>query len=166
MGAYPASSIETGCVLLSCPGFDFRRQVHFDKAVILLYQHDDRSDHGLILNKPTRHKLKDLSDTGPWSPELNDATLYMGGDVGETLRVLHCDELVGGQPIDFCADLFLASNRDDVRKVIEVVRSGASDMASFMWSIKHCGWGPNQLAREVKRGVWLAVHCSTYFLKP
>ena len=81
------------------------------QAVIFLFEHDDTSSAGFILNKPTEHKLGRLVGADELCPEFADNLLYLGGDVGsDTMHFIHgyTDIQVCGLPSAASAALLVA----------------------------------------------------------
>jgi putative transcriptional regulator len=145
-------------LLLANPALFSSSQPYFHRAVIFLFDHTDEGSAGLILNRPTEHKLGNIAGAAPFLPEFNDAPLFLGGDVGKSsLHLLHADNIDA-----------LPTGRRVVRGVAmggfdgaqAAVRSGAMQKADFRFFTRYCGWGPGQLAEEVASGVWFLAAAS------
>eukprot|EP00747_Dinoflagellata_sp_TGD_P178840 gnl/TRDRNA2_/TRDRNA2_28591_c0_seq1.p1 gnl/TRDRNA2_/TRDRNA2_28591_c0~~gnl/TRDRNA2_/TRDRNA2_28591_c0_seq1.p1 ORF type:complete len:325 (+),score=24.56 gnl/TRDRNA2_/TRDRNA2_28591_c0_seq1:41-1015(+) len=163
--AFPAHTIERGCVLISRPCVQFQgAQPFFDRAVILVVSHDTSGTAGLIANKPTGLSLGELSSSGAWSPDFDDSVLHLGGDVGQKIHLLHGHEEIGG--LEVCDGIFLGTHADDVARAVDAVRSGACTVKSFRWSLRTCSWRTGQLASELQRGIWWLAHIDPAFLLP
>ena len=102
--AHSIPAPETGALLLASPLLFHTTQQYFRQSVILLVEHSPhRGSVGLILNKPTQHRVSRINASSPASisssspnPDpilpiaLNPCILYMGGDVRvEGVNIIH-----------------------------------------------------------------------------
>eukprot|EP00798_Chlamydomonas_sp_ICE-L_P002405 gene2405-8715_t len=80
---------EKGAVLVSHPMMFGANQTYFNKAVILLLDHDEGGSYGVILNRPSKYTLSEVVMTEPL-PGFERSKLWIGGDVGNNqLLLLH-----------------------------------------------------------------------------
>ena len=75
--------LKKGCLLLAEPSI--LDDISFNRAVILLSEHNDDGSVGFIINKPLQHTIQELI------PEINaQFIVYNGGPVGqENLYFIH-----------------------------------------------------------------------------
>lgn len=119
-------------------------------ATILIVRPIGRDRHiGFIVNRPTPVTLGKLfPDHGP-SQKVVDP-VYLGGPVNmEVLFALvQQRESPGRSAVQLTPDLYLASERDLVDRIIET----ASDHARFYAGLVI--WAPGELRAEIERGFW------------
>ena len=156
--AHALPAPETGALLLANPALFTSSQPYFHRAVIFLFEHSAEGSAGLILNRPTEHKLGSIAGAAPFLPEFKDAPLFLGGDVGKSsLHLLHADNPTA-----------LPTGRTVVRGVgiggvdgaRDAVRAGAMRASDFRFFTRYAGWGPGQLADECASGVWFLAAAS------
>lgn len=156
--AHELKTPEPGCLLLANPLYFTTHQTYFQQAVILIIAHDTQGTIGVIINKPTQHKMGEFKDKTNIGNEFDDCILYLGGDVGDpnTLTVVHgapnkedSQELISG--------VFLSNGMEGVSSALahgEIT----SDHVKIV--TRYAGWGPGQLVSEVNRGVWMMAAAS------
>eukprot|EP00899_Mesostigma_viride_P011503 jgi/Mesvir1/20353/Mv19939-RA.1 len=156
--AHPLHTVERGSVLLAAPHMFKQTQTYFDRAVIFLFDVGPKGSAGLILNMPTEYRicgLKQLNGAEGLA-EFAQNWLYLGGDVGPTtVHVMHAFanleeavQIIPGVSIGG----FGAARR--------CVREGIHGPEEFRIFNRYAGWGPGQLEREIKAGVWHSAACS------
>ncbi|KAG5181553.1 hypothetical protein JKP88DRAFT_354682 [Tribonema minus] len=86
--------------------------------------------------------------------------LYFGGDVGkrrddglDVVNFMHGRDDCEG--IEVIKGVKLGGLPD----ALALVAQGKADPSEFKFFVRFCGWGPGQLAREVKLGAWYAAAC-------
>ena len=93
---------EIGCVLLANPLLFNNSQTYFDKAVILVIDSSEQGSMGIILNKPSELRLKNMEDVVLENRFRIFAQnkVYLGGDVdGDGLYLLHEHGVPGAQQV-------------------------------------------------------------------
>ena len=137
----------------------------FSQSVILLTQHSPQGAMGVIINRPTEHRLSDLLPEVEALEGQSDR-LFFGGPVGvnaivvllqsaEEVELEHTERVFGdvyfsGNPEAFA--YILGREKED-----EAIRGYAG----------YAGWGPGQLEGEIARGDWsiLGADAATVFEK-
>ncbi|KAL3904254.1 MAG: hypothetical protein SGILL_010140, partial [Bacillariaceae sp.] len=150
--------IEQGAVILGGVeqefGFGLRQQ-YFHKAAILVLDHSDTFTKGIILNRPTDLTLEDDMNPGlQWR-------VWFGGDVeGLNARkpdivCLHSlkDDAVAKASNPVMKDIQWTSF-DNAKKF---VKEGVAKVSDFWVFVGYAGWGPSQLAGELRRNSWYMV---------
>lgn len=112
---------------------------------------------GVILNRPTQHALRDVSfaaDAALTAPFADNA-LWMGGDVGDGSVIVLAR---GGAAVDGATEVARGVRCCAIKDAAAAVRAGRAAPRDFRFFARYAGWGPGQLQREVKAGVWCAAH--------
>jgi putative transcriptional regulator len=113
----------------------------------------------VILNRPTEHVLRDLAFTADEDATrpFADNRLYMGGDVGQssTIVVTSSDAVVDATEV--AAGIRVCT----VGAAAAAVRAGKASAQEFRFFGQYSGWGPGQLQRECKAGVWFVASVSS-----
>lgn len=159
MWAHHVPVPEQGCLLVAHPLMFTTAQEYFFQSVILVFSHDASGSAGLILNRPTEHQIGRISGTDALCPGFGNMTLYLGGDVGQdTFHLLHSYDLPNSRQIMKGVHLggFEAAKAG--------LEAGELAEANFKCLTRYSGWGPGQLARECKAGVWLTAAASGSFV--
>lgn len=143
-----------GKLLVAMPGIGDPR---FERAVIVVCQHDEASAMGLIVNKPKDQlSIGDVLDHLGIiaSPELAPVGVRDGGPVKpDRGYVLHSDDFAAPEGTTPVADgLALTATRE----VLEAM-AGESPPAAFILALGYSGWEGGQLEAELKRNAWLVV---------
>jgi len=84
--AHEVAVPEPGCLIIARPDFFGFSQHYFREAVICLVQHDETGSAGFILNRPTPYKIGGVTNK---LPGFENSPLYLGGDVGDGIQVMH-----------------------------------------------------------------------------
>eukprot|EP00611_Tribonema_gayanum_P030937 TRINITY_DN8769_c0_g1_i1.p1 TRINITY_DN8769_c0_g1~~TRINITY_DN8769_c0_g1_i1.p1 ORF type:complete len:319 (+),score=79.19 TRINITY_DN8769_c0_g1_i1:62-1018(+) len=161
--AHALAAPEKGCLLLARDGMFGESQKYFKNAVILVIEHGATGSVGLILNQPTVRSMGEVTggDSGlAHLPGLELNRLYFGGDVGkrrddglDVVNFMHGRDDCEG--IEVIKGVKLGGLPD----ALALVAQGKADPSEFKFFVRFCGWGPGQLAREVKLGAWYAAAC-------
>jgi len=135
-----------GSILISEPALKDR---YFNRAVVLLADHNTDGSFGIILNKPLDVKFNDIVKG---FPEF-DTRIYLGGPVNtKNLFFLHRKgDLIRNSQI-IKEDLFWGGEIDDVKNLINLGVLKQNDIRFF---IGYSGWTENQLDEELKEFSWL-----------
>ncbi|WP_030680685.1 YqgE/AlgH family protein [Streptomyces sp. NRRL B-1347] len=150
----------TGRLLVATPTLS---DPNFDRAVVLLLDHDEEGSLGVVLNRPTPVGVGDILEG--WG-ELAGApgVVFQGGPVS-------LDSALGVAviPGDEAADSRRRRGRDDpigfrrVHGAIGLVDLEAPPelLAAALGSLRifagYAGWGPGQLEDELVEGAWYVV---------
>ena len=143
--------------LIAMPGLE---DASFQRSVVYLCEHSARGALGLVINKPSDIKLKNLFEKVELSldrEDLADEPVYFGGPV-QTERgfVLHerlCDD--GGHynsSLQIQGGLEMTTSKD----VLEALSHGAGPKKVLV-TLGYSGWGAGQLEEELGRNGWINV---------
>lgn len=137
-----------GCLLIAEPPME---DPNFRRTVVLLCEHTAEGSFGLVLNKPTGHRLQEVAA----SPLPFDGALALGGPVQpETLHYLHPygDEVDGALPV--VKGVWWGGDFD---AVADGLASGQFDEDHFRFFVGYSGWGAAQLDAEADGGSWIVL---------
>lgn len=147
---------ETGCVLLANPLMFTTSQTYFNKAAIFVFSHGEEGSAGLILNKPTEHKMNKFKDSSTLPDEYDDCRLYLGGDVGaDVVNLLH-----GVKGVEDSTEILPGVYMGGVQGVSRALASNATEHGNVKIFTRYAGWARHQLEEEVQRGVWIVAAVS------
>lgn len=126
----------------------------FQRAVVLICQHDAEGAFGLVLNRPTVTPIGEALVGGVPEP-LAGQGLRVGGPVQPAaLSYLHCEPgLVAGSVM---RGVNLGHSLEDL---LELAATPAPGRQLLVFA-GYAGWSPGQLDEELARGSWL-VHPAT-----
>ncbi len=176
----PSKTIAPG-FLVASPKLD---DTPFERAVVVMIQHDDEGAMGFILNKPLEIDFGSLIESvneelvPHLRPESFEKPVHFGGPVrieqlwmifrrnieGEedsaaNQRLLHKMREPGDGALTFCDGWYLAASGD----LIEGFAMGHQHGAHRPF-IGYAGWGPGQLESEIEDGSWLMLDFDDDFL--
>jgi len=135
-----------GSILISEPAL---KDMYFNRAVVLVADHNVDGSYGIILNKPLDVKFNDVVKG---FPNFN-ARVFLGGPVNtKNLFFLHRkgDLIRNSQPIK--DGLYWGGEIEDVKNLIKLDVLTVHDIRFF---IGYSGWSENQLEEELKEFSWL-----------
>jgi len=120
----------------------------FNRAVILLADHNKEGSVGFILNKPLKFKLKDLL------PEINsEFKIYNGGPVEQdNLYFIHNIPDLIKNSIEISNGIFWGG---DFELTKELINKGFIKKKNIRFFLGYTGWDSNQLETEMKANAWI-----------
>jgi putative transcriptional regulator len=162
MPAEPSSINLTHHFLIAMPGLE---DASFARSVVYLCEHSARGALGLVINKPSDIKLKNLFEKVDLPLERDDLAavpVFHGGPV-QTERgfVLHeavlagedtPDEPVYASTMTIPGGLEMTTSKD----VLEALSTGAGPRKVLI-SLGYSAWGEGQLESELAENSWLTV---------
>jgi putative transcriptional regulator len=126
--------LHSGTLLVACPPLD---DPWFDRAVVLMLEHNDDGSLGVLLNKPSVEPLPDGLDA--WAPHLSaPEAMFVGGPVEPTALIALTDTDEGWASLDL-----EEPPADDVERV-RIFRG-------------YSGWSAGQLHAELAEGAWMVL---------
>ena len=133
---------------------------NFSGTVVYLCEHNDKGALGLVINRPTDIKLKNLFERVELSLDRDDLAarpVFMGGPV-QTERGFVLHEGLGDDGAHYSSTLKIAGGLEMTtsRDVLEALSNGAGPSRVFV-SLGYSGWGAGQLEEEISRNGWLSV---------
>ncbi len=153
MGMIDAIANLTNHFLIAMPGMT---DPFFSRTVTYLCQHNDEGALGIIVNRPSELKLKDVMTQMNITlddPALIDMPVYYGGPVQpERGFILH--EPVGdwNSTLKMSSDLWLTTSRD----ILEAISRGEGPR-KILLALGYAGWAKGQLEQEMVQNAWLSA---------
>lgn len=137
--------------LIAMPGVV---QGEFDHSVALLCEHSDEGAMGLVINRPTTLRLRDMFthmelEVSDHVPE--EVPVYWGGPV-QTERgfVLHNAQGEWDSTLKVSEDVWLTTSKD-----ILVAISEGGGPKKYLVTLGYAGWQGGQLEDEILQNSWL-----------
>ncbi|MFF8829850.1 YqgE/AlgH family protein [Streptomyces sp. NPDC015131] len=139
----------TGRLLVATPAL---ADPNFDRAVVLLLDHDDEGSLGVVLNRPTPVDVGDILEG--WAPLAGEpGVVFQGGpvslDAALGLAVIPGDE----GPLGW-RRVYGAIGLVDLETPPELLAAALGSLRIFAG---YAGWGPGQLEDEMAEGAWFVV---------
>jgi putative transcriptional regulator len=121
----------------------------FQRAVLLICQHDAEGAFGLVLNRKTGNNVGEVI-VADLPESLKGCPLYLGGPVQPSaLSFLHSDTFLPGANV--MPNLNLGHSVDALAELGESL----SPTRKVKMFAGYAGWSPGQLEDEMKRKAWL-----------
>lgn len=119
---------------------------NFAKTVIYLFDHSPEGAAGVVINRPSKLTMEDLSTkifgkTVHW-----DKPIMVGGPVGGPLLIVHRDSDWADEEVQ--SDVYRTVDPDKIHQILERRIEPSLLIANY------AGWGPNQLEMEIKERSW------------
>ncbi len=121
---------------------------NFYRTVVLILKHGPDEVFGLILNRPTEHRLADVMAMVTKTSCVHDMPLYFGGPVEGPLMALH--DISEGDEDSECRSGVAVSVQQE--RILKLVAQPGIRLRVFDG---YAGWGPGQLEAELEQGGWL-----------
>lgn len=137
-----------GCLLLAEP---FMTDNVFERAVVLLCEHDDQGTLGLVVNKKSQLYLSDILK----EPGSEKFPIFVGGPVEPgVLFFIHraFTKLDSGTPIT--QDVYWGG---DFEKLLFLIAENLINPNEVKFFLGYSGWSPLQLKHELSQNSW-GVH--------
>ncbi|MGW1886731.1 YqgE/AlgH family protein [Streptomyces sp. NPDC001970] len=139
----------TGRLLVATPAL---ADPNFDRAVVLLLDHDEEGSLGVVLNRPTPVGVGDILES--WADLTGEpGVVFQGGPVSLDsalgLAVIPGDE----GPLGW-RRVYGAIGLVDLETPPELLASALGSLRIFAG---YAGWGPGQLEEELTEGAWYVV---------
>lgn len=143
------STSQTGRLLVATPALD---DPPFERAVILLLDHDEDGALGVVLNRASGVTVRETLDG--WQDLVADPPVLFGGGPVEPTAVV----ALGRAPAGVASDGF-SPIVDNVRLVDLDVDPmlAAVDLERVRLFAGYAGWAPGQLEDEIDQGAWFTV---------
>jgi putative transcriptional regulator len=146
--AFAVKSLQ-GHVLVASPDL---HDPNFLRSVVLIVQHNEQGALGLILNRRTHAKLKQVWEQVSPEPCESDEYVHAGGPVEGPLMALHTNAELGETEI--FSGLFIGTNRDHLERLV------SDNVQPLRIFAGYAGWGGGQLENEMQQGSWHTAHAT------
>lgn len=140
------SKPEKGSLLIAEPSII--GDISFNRAVILLADHNAMGSVGFILNKPLDYNLKDLIEGTE-----SDFPVYNGGPVEQdNLYFIHKSPELIPNSVEISNGIFWGG---DFTVVLNLINDGEISTNDIRFFLGYSGWDEQQLDSELKSNAWL-----------
>ncbi|UCS92657.1 YqgE/AlgH family protein [Echinicola marina] len=137
---------KSGQLLISEP---FLQDENFVRSVVLLCESNENGSFGLVLNKLSILKIKDLLD----ELEFLDMEVYVGGPVEQnTLHFIYKGRALLEGSIKLGEELYWGGNFEEL---VSKYKAGEVDLEGFRFFIGYSGWSEGQLEDELNEKTWI-----------
>ena len=129
---------------------------HFSRSVILMVNHDESGDMGVVLNKDFRYHVS-LNDLVKDLEDIPSIPVYKGGPVGrDTMFFIHdIEEIKDSLPLG--NGLFM---NGDFNQMLDYIKSGRQYEDRVRFYLGYAGWGKGQLQAEMDEDTWIVSELS------
>lgn len=123
---------------------------NFFRSVVFMIQHDDEGALGVILNRPTDFRLREVwhAITSTLSP--TDSPIYRGGPVENQLIAIHDQEACAEDEV--MSGVYLSTQKSSLELLL------AAPNKNMRIFFGYAGWSSNQLESELSTGSWLVAN--------
>jgi putative transcriptional regulator len=142
--------LEAGTLLAAWPDL---RDPNFMHTVVLMFQHSEQGAYGVVVNRPTEYKVKDLLPDHPLLGR-SEILVHYGGPVDHaSMQFVHRvpEAVPGGIPV--AGDLWLGGDLDALGRYLLAEPEAARQNVRLF--VGYSGWGAGQLEDELGTGSWL-----------
>ena len=122
---------------------------NFAKTIVLIVEHDENGALGIVLNRPSKHQLKDVWENVTDETCHSGQVLRLGGPMGGPLMAIHTAEPLADKPI--IPGVYFSTEKENLIKLVKL------DEEPFRFFSGYAGWGEGQLDGEVASGDWLTM---------
>jgi len=161
--AHPIGHIEPGCVLIA----NEKLGGVFHQTIVLIIDHHEKTGStGIVINRPLPGNLLKIASETVSNVDLsiklafNNAAVSYGGPVmQDEYTCLHgYGEVDGAKKV--CPGVFVGGSKE----LLSEVRLNKFDPQQCLFVKGHAAWVPQQLQREISKGVWYIAAASDDFL--
>ncbi|MBD8489315.1 YqgE/AlgH family protein [Echinicola sp. CAU 1574] len=137
---------KSGHLLISEP---FLQDENFVRSVVLLCESNEKGAFGLVLNKLSILKIRDLLD----ELDFLDIEVFVGGPVEQnTLHFIYKGSPMIEGSIELAKDLYWGGDFDEL---VMKYKTGQIDLNNFRFFIGYSGWSEGQLESELTENTWI-----------
>jgi putative transcriptional regulator len=137
--------LQTGNIII---GTDSLNGTNFEKAAIVITEHNEKGTIGYVFNKLFPRNFNELEEFKHSVP----VTLYAGGPVQtDMLYFMHRrpDLIEKGEPVS--GNVFIGGDFKEAVQLLNNAQLSVDDVRLF---IGYCGWDANELEAEISEGSW------------
>lgn len=143
-----SQDIHKGCLLIAEP--TTLTDASFNRAIILITEHNESGSVGFILNKPTPFLLKDLV-----FDLKSDFRVYKGGPVEQdNLYFVHKVPELIPDSVEVSKGMFWGGNYEAVKSLLNQNLIQPNEIRFFLG---YSGWSFEQLEEEIKEKTWTSL---------
>ncbi len=138
-------------LLIAVPQMD---DDNFSRSVVLMLEHGPDGAMGLVFNRRSDVKLRDVGATHGLEVHHGAGHAYVGGPVQPDRGFILHKRADVPDSVRITEGIFLSVSTDSLRPLLE------GDPTQYRLCLGYAGWGPGQLEREVMIGGWLTGDAS------
>ena len=143
---------KSGRVLISEP---FLPDYYFNRAVVLLVEHNEEGSLGVVMNKPSTEIVSDVIEDFPSF----DSLLYLGGPMEtDEMFFIHTRPDLFEDSHRINDEFFWGSGVDELKELILLNLISVNEVRIFLG---YSGWNEDQLDTELKENSWLVSEIPT-----
>jgi len=134
---------------------------NFSRTVILLCNHNDQGSFGLVLNRSTKLKAREVFTTHELFKEENNR-VFFGGPVSQSQVFYLCrseNSIPGLEEI--CPDVYLGMNWESLEMTVDRLKEPEVNIQFYLG---YSGWAAGQLDGEMEQKSWLTCKASEDFV--
>ncbi|MGW2084879.1 YqgE/AlgH family protein [Streptomyces sp. NPDC001880] len=139
----------TGRLLVATPAL---ADPNFDRAVVLLLDHDEEGSLGVVLNRPTPVGVRDI--LMPWAGLAGEPDVVFQGGPVSLDSALGVAVIPGDEGPLGWRRVYGAIGLVDLEAPPELLAAALGSLRIFAG---YAGWGPGQLEAELIEGAWYVV---------
>ncbi len=132
---------------------------NFNKAVVLLCEHNEDGAMGLVVNRGTETRASEIVDFEPPPKADTGLEVAIGGPVDPARGWLVLSEEYE-DAVKIAEGVYLSASSDLLRDLVE----GNKPTCHCRFLVGYAGWGPKQLDRELTDSAWLTVPLNRHLL--
>lgn len=125
---------------------------NFNKAVVLLCEHNEDGAMGLVVNRETDARASEIVDFEPPPRADSGLEVSIGGPVDPARGWLILSQK-HNDAVEIAEGVYLSASSDLLRDLVE----GNKPDCRCRFLVGYAGWGPKQLDRELADSAWLTV---------
>ena len=122
---------------------------NFYRTVVLIIHHDEQGALGVVLNRPSDSRIRDVWEALSDEPCDSDQPINVGGPVRGPLMAIHTNPEFSENEI--LPGVFFATHRESLN---EIVREPEQPFRIYNG---YSGWAAGQLEGELKAGGWMVI---------
>ena len=122
---------------------------NFFRSVVLLVRHNEEGALGLILNRPSNTRLRDIWSKVSETPCETEAVLFHGGPCPGPPMALHVEEFLSESEV--IPNLYFAAGQDKLEHLVLKPSESTRFFAGY------AGWTSGQLDAEFLEGAWFST---------
>ena len=134
-------------ILIAMPSLE---GTFFEKSVILLCNYDKDGAFGLIMNNPSKTKVKEILANEIQNNSAFDVPLLVGGPVQpESFWAVHSSDFSVKETTVLSKGIHLSSAQDILNSLAE-----GNNVKSYHFGSGYSGWSAGQLDQEIQEESW------------